>query len=119
MRALLKFLVFAPITLLILAVSLANRQTVTISLDPTSGGDGALPQFPAPLYIVILSSVMVGVILGGFSTWIRQGRHRSAARAARSETLDLRSENATLRGQIADLKSTSQNSSLPAVRSVA
>jgi uncharacterized integral membrane protein len=119
MRALLKFLVLAPITLLILAFSLANRQLVTIVLDPFGDGDGVLPQFPAPLYVVVLASVMCGVILGGVSTWMRQGRHRSAVREARSKTADLLAENETLRGQVATLKSASPRSSLPASRSAA
>jgi uncharacterized integral membrane protein len=118
MRALLKILILAPIALLILAISLANRHLVTISLDPIGAGDGALPQFPIPLYIVLLASVMIGVILGGFSTWVGQSRLRSAARSARNETSDLRAENEMLRGQIAALKPTSSSASLSVVRSV-
>jgi hypothetical protein len=48
--------------------------------------------FAAPLYIVVFASIILGVILGGFASWVAQGRHRRAARYARNEASRLREE---------------------------
>ncbi len=86
MRRFLKFLVLAPVALLFLAFALANRQNVTVSFDPFNSGDIPSPQLVMPLFILLIAATMFGVVLGGFATWVRQGRFRKAARAARAAT---------------------------------
>jgi len=103
MRNLLKFLVIAPIALLILAFALANRHNVTISFDPFSGGDIPSPQIELPLFIALIAATMVGVIMGSVATWFGQGRFRGDLRRAKAKTEDLRVENAALRSQLAAL----------------
>jgi uncharacterized integral membrane protein len=104
MRNLAKFLIIAPLALIFLAFALANRQNVVVSFDPFNGGDIPSPQIVLPLFIVLIGATMVGVLLGGIATWLRQGRFRKAAREAKSEIEVLRGENESLRAQIKSLQ---------------
>ncbi len=105
MRNFFKFLAIAPLALLLLAFALANRHNVVVSFDPFNTGDIPSPQIELPLFLVLIGAVAIGVILGWASTWLEQGRHRKAARIARTRVEDLRDENESLRKQIAQLKS--------------
>lgn len=97
MTRFLKLLLLAPVVLAILAVALANRQLVTIYVDPFAPVEGrGAPQFAAPLYLALLVSVMVGVVIGGVATWVEQGKHRRAARRAIAEARRLTAESARL-----------------------
>lgn len=86
MLKLLKLLVYIPVAVLLIAFAVANHEFVTVSLDPFSNRADAALSFDAPMFVVIIVSVMVGVIAGGLVVWIGQGRHRRAARQLRGET---------------------------------
>ena len=45
-----------------------------------------------PLFVLIFVFLIAGVLLGGFAAWLRQGRHRRASRALRSDLAGLRRE---------------------------
>lgn len=113
MRAFFRLLVFAPFALVLLGFSLANRQSVTVFIEPMNVADGAWPNFTLPLYLLVLGAMMVGVVIGGSSTWLRQGRHRKAAREAFRKTAALKAENDALRSQSAP----NPGSGLPVSRS--
>jgi uncharacterized integral membrane protein len=85
MMRFLKFLLLVPIVAAAVLVALGNRQIVTLHLHPFQ--DIELPEstLDVPLYLVMLAAVMIGVVIGGFATWLEQGRHRVAARRARAE----------------------------------
>jgi uncharacterized integral membrane protein len=114
MRALFRGLILLPVFLLLLAFSLANRHSVTISIDPFNDGDAAALTYSIPIYVFFLGSVMLGVLIGGLTTWMRQGRFRKAAREASRKSAVLKSENDKLRKQASDLGATT---ALPAPRS--
>jgi uncharacterized integral membrane protein len=113
MRAFFRLLVIAPFALLLLGFSLANRQSITVFTEPFNVADGAWPTFTLPLYLLVLAAMMVGVVIGGSSTWLRQGRHRKAAREAFRKSAALKAENDVLRNQSAG----SSGSGLPVSRS--
>ncbi len=94
---LLKWIVITPLALIGLAFAVANRHETTVSLDPF-GGDISTP--PVPLFILLFITLLFGVILGGFVTWVSQGRNRRAARLARSEAEKWRGEADSLRTQL-------------------
>ncbi len=114
MRGFLKLLVLAPLALILLAFFMANRQTVILHFDPIPGGDLPAPQMVAPLYMVMIGAIMVGVIFGWISTWLGQGRHRKALRATKAQLESLRRENEALRAQNTELR-LSPNSSTAVV----
>jgi uncharacterized integral membrane protein len=91
MKRVLEVLILLPLAVIGLALAVANRHAVTVSFDPfTSTSAGAVE---APLFVVLIAALIVGVLLGGFFTWLSQGKHRRALR-------EIRAEAAKLRGQI-------------------
>lgn len=92
MLRLLKYLITIPVAIVILMFLFANRQWVTVSFDPFENGGAPAFALPSPLYLVIVVSVMIGVVAGGFSTWLSQGRNRRALRKTKSEAAKLRTE---------------------------
>jgi uncharacterized integral membrane protein len=93
--------ILIPLTLVILAFALANREIVTLSFDPF---DAANPAFAAklPLFILIFGLVILGVVIGGVASWRRQSKWRRAARRLDSDVRDLHAENVALRRRLAE-----------------
>ena len=100
MKRILILIALAPVALALLLFAIANRQFVSVSLDPFANDTPAIA-FTAPLFIVLLVSGMVGVMVGGFASWVTQGKHRRAARMARSDAAQARSEVDALKGRLA------------------
>lgn len=89
MKRFLGLLLLLPISIVILAICIANRRSVTISLDPFSPDTPALA-FEAPLFTIAFIGIFLGILIGGILTWIGQGRHRKAARENRWEAAKYR-----------------------------
>ncbi len=87
---LLTFLVLLPLALLLVVFSVLNRAPVTLSMDVF----GTSPQLAlqAPLFVVVLTALIVGVVLGGIGTFMTQARHRRRASRQASEVERLRHE---------------------------
>ena len=115
MTTVLKWLIVIPLALTAVAFAVANRQGVTVSFDPFSSD---VPAFAlsGPLFVVVILVVVTGVLIGGVATWLGQGRYRRAARIARREADDLRTEVARLKADL-DIASrrTNDNASYPAL----
>jgi uncharacterized integral membrane protein len=93
LRTLLTAVVLVPLGLLILLFAVANRQWISVSLDPFPAHEPALA-VSLPVFFVILLAVMAGVMIGGAATWLSQAkwrraarRHQAALRRALSETV--------------------------------
>jgi hypothetical protein len=101
MTTLLKWLVLTPLAFALALLAFLNRQAVPVILDPT----GAIPwlRFETPLFAVMLVCGALGVVAGGLATWFSQGRHRRAARVARSEASRLADEMRRTREQAPSL----------------
>jgi uncharacterized integral membrane protein len=97
MKNFLKFIVWAPIAILLLAFAFANRHIVTVYFDPFAEGDIPAFAITAPLFLILVLAIMVGVLAGGAATWLSQGKYRKAARHYRAEAERLRSEAETLK----------------------
>jgi uncharacterized integral membrane protein len=95
-RKIVRALVLIPLAIIIVALAVANRQAVVVSLDPF---DRTHPAFSValPLYLLIFLLVIVGVVIGGIAAWLRQGRWRSRARSAESQVRELKEENELLK----------------------
>ena len=92
--------VVVPLGLLLVVFAVANRQAVTVSLDPFGADAGALSA-TMPLFLLILALLGIGVLFGGMTTWINQGKWRRAARRAQAEARALRIDHETLKMEIA------------------
>jgi uncharacterized integral membrane protein len=101
MRLLFRIFVVLPIALLLLLFALANRHLVTVSFDPFPGNDIQGPQITAPLFVALTLAGILGMFAGGFAVWLRQGRWRRAAKAARNEADIARGEADRLRADLA------------------
>jgi len=88
----LKLLLIAPFAILLLIFAYANRHIVTVSFDPLASGETPIYSIQAPLFLVLILTIMAGVVAGGVATWFGQGKHRRAARMYRAEADGLRIE---------------------------
>ncbi len=84
MTRFLKSLIFIPLAIVMVVLAVANRQDVTLSLDPFSSEQPAL-LVTAPLFWFLFAAVALGVAIGGVAAWTRQGKWRKEARAKRRE----------------------------------
>lgn len=99
MKSVLRILVFVPLALIILFFSMANRAMVKIGVDPFSANPAEAPYVEAPMYLVVLASIAIGVLAGGVSSWLGHLPVRRAAKVARAEARKTRLEIEKLRQQ--------------------
>lgn len=102
-RNIIAALILAPLAALIVAFAVANRQRVSISLDPfASGQDAAFTTRPVPLFLVLFGVLILGVIIGGVAGWLRHGGYKRTAKRLDREVVRLRAElDARKRGAVA------------------
>ncbi|GGF85486.1 hypothetical protein GCM10007301_51720 [Azorhizobium oxalatiphilum] len=122
MGRILSVLIGLPVSILLVALAVANRRPVTLSLDPFSPDSPAL-SVTVPLFSIVFGGVILGLIIGGLYTWLRQGRHRKQARQAKRDLNRLKAANEAaptvtgpLPGSALALGSSSRGASLPARR---
>ncbi len=108
MKSFLKLLLLAPVAVVIIAFAIGNRHSVKVVADPTAMVFAPL-HVEAPLYLVVLVSLMVGTIVGGVAAWMKQGKYRKAARTARADSKKLEAETERLRSQVSTLAATENN----------
>ncbi len=89
LRKVLAALIVVPLAIVIIAFAVANRQVVTVSLDPFNSAAPAAA-LTLPLFALIIAMLIVGVIVGGAAAWLRQGRWRRSARRLEREMTALR-----------------------------
>lgn len=99
-RKLVSIFVVLPLGLLFVVFAVANRQTVTVSLDPLGSANPSLSA-TLPMFVMVLVVLAAGVLAGGIATWLRQGRWRRTARRLEAEARALRAECASLRSELA------------------
>lgn len=86
----LSLIILVPLAVVLVVFSVANRQSIPVSLDPI----GSMPQlaFQAPLFILLMGSVIIGVVLGGIGTWLTQSHYRRKSWKRKYEVEKLRRE---------------------------
>ena len=99
MRTVFRIIFFVPLALIILFFAMANRMPVQIGLDPFLAPGETGPSFEAPLFLVVLASMALGVLAGGASTWVSHLPVRRAAKVARAEVKKTKVEIDKLRQQ--------------------
>jgi len=86
----LSFIILVPLAILLVVFCVANREAISVSLDPI----GTLPQlaFQAPLFVLLIGSLIAGLLLGGLGTWMTQSHYRAKSARRRREVENLRHE---------------------------
>ncbi len=83
-RKLVTALMLILLALVLVSFAVANRQIVTVSLDPFDQANPALV-VSQPVYLVVLVVLIAGVMIGGCAAWLRQARWRGRARRAEAQ----------------------------------
>jgi uncharacterized integral membrane protein len=97
LRRLVAAVILVPLAVVIIALAVANRLTVTVSFDPFSPNEPAA-SVALPLFVPIFAALIIGVVIGGLASWLRQGKWRGAARRFERELHHLRDKVAALEG---------------------
>ena len=97
LRKIVAAIVLVPLAVVILAFAVANRGAVTVSFDPFSADDPAAT-ISLPLFALVILLLIIGVVIGGLASWLRQGKWRGAARRFERELHVLRGKLAAHEG---------------------
>ncbi|MEP1208628.1 MAG: LapA family protein [Rhizobiaceae bacterium] len=116
MKRIAALLVFLPIGIVVVALAVANRQVVSVSIPPQIG-DAPLYSFSMPLFALLFATLFVGMVIGSFATWITQGKHRKEARVQKLEATkqSFEAQKQAEMAQAADHKSTEEQKALGAL----
>lgn len=80
-----KNLILLAIAVVLVPLSVANRHTVSLSLNPFDPQDPRLMVADVPLFWIIFACLGIGIVIGGIGAWAKQGRWRKEARVKRRE----------------------------------
>lgn len=86
-------LILIPVAVVLIALTVANRDIAAFTLDPFNPGNPALT-FQAPLFVFLYLSLLIGLVLGGAATWFTQRKHRKRARSYSKQVSALAKSNA-------------------------
>lgn len=100
LRRIVNWLVLLPVAIVAIALAVANRGPMTVSLDPFSREAPAFV-LTLPVYVVILLALTAGVVLGGVAVWLKQGTYRKRCRRAEGQLDVARAEAERLRAELA------------------
>jgi uncharacterized integral membrane protein len=99
-RKIVTALIVVPLAAVIIVFAVANRQSVTVSFDAFSSTS---PAYAAtlPLFVIIFTVLIVGVLVGGIAAWIGQAKWRRLARRRDDDARVLQQELETIRRRFA------------------
>ena len=110
-KKIVNLVVFVPLGILLIVLSVANRQSVTLALNPFNPQDSVL-SLTAPFFLFLILTLILGMAIGSAVTWWTQGRYRKQARVEAREAIKWQTE---ADRQKAGVPATTSN--LPAARS--
>ncbi|MEM7290713.1 MAG: LapA family protein [Pseudomonadota bacterium] len=90
-----------PLAIILVLLSVANRQLTQFSLDPLNADSPALA-FELPLFVLLFMALILGMVIGSCLTWMTQGKHRRALREKSYEANQLEREVAAGKKSSAD-----------------
>jgi hypothetical protein len=91
LRKIAAVVILVPLGMVLVAFAVANRNAVTVSLDPFSKAEPAVA-VTLPLYQLVFAILILGVVVGGVATWLGQGGWRRLARRLERDLAALRTE---------------------------
>lgn len=112
-RKLILAVVVIPLGLILIALAVVNRRPAELVLDPFgSGGDGLMVE--APFFLFLLCAFALGLLVGGFASWLNQGRWRKTAREEARDARDWRRQADRLERELESANASQQHPQLPA-----
>jgi len=78
--------IFVPLGIVLIVLAVANRQVVTLALNPFRPEDGLL-SVSAPFFLFLFVALILGMAIGSAVTWWTQGRYRKQARTEAKEAV--------------------------------
>lgn len=78
------FLLALPAAFLLVTLAVINRHSVRFVLDPFHVDDPALA-LELPFYAYLFGTLLIGIVIGGISTWLGQASWRRMARRRAAE----------------------------------
>ena len=91
LRRIFNVLILIPLAIVLVALTVANRTVVPLSIDVFNPGNPALT-YNAPLFVWLFLAAGIGVLAGGVGAWFAQGKHRKQERTYKKEAQKLRYE---------------------------
>ncbi len=85
-KKIINLIILLPLAIILVILCVANRQAVTLALNPFRPEDVVL-SFTAPFFVFLFLAVMFGMVLGSSATWFAQGKHRKRARIEAREAI--------------------------------
>lgn len=85
-KKILSLVVFIPLGVLLIVLAVANRQTVTLALNPFRPDDSVLA-LSGPFFLFLLLALIAGMVIGSAATWWSQGKYRKQARIEAREAV--------------------------------
>jgi uncharacterized integral membrane protein len=96
-KRILSLVVFVPLGIILIVLAVANRQPITLALNPFAPQDSVL-SVTAPFFLFIFVTLIVGMGIGAGVTWWKQGRYRRQARVEAREAVKWQSEHKAIAG---------------------
>ncbi|MES0825904.1 lipopolysaccharide assembly protein LapA domain-containing protein [Ruegeria sp. SCP11] len=89
-----RYAFLAILGIVLISVSLANRESVELTLMPEPFAElvGFNLSTSLPLFVVVLGGVVAGLIIGFLWEWLREHKHRRDASVKKSEVRKLERE---------------------------
>ncbi|WP_180901023.1 LapA family protein [Martelella soudanensis] len=111
-RKLINILILAPVGVVLIVLCVANRQSVSMALNPFNADDKVL-SVSAPFFVYIFAAFILGLIFGSLATWFSQRKYRKTAKAKRREAAEWRAEADRQKTRPAELPQTRPLDRLP------
>jgi uncharacterized integral membrane protein len=90
-KKIVNLLILLPLGVILIIFCVANRQAVTLALNPFRPDDRVL-SLNAPLFVLLFAALIVGMVVGAAVTWVSQGKHRRRARVQSREAVRWQTE---------------------------
>ena len=82
-RYIVGWVVLVPLCLVLIVFALANRQLVVVNFNPLVPSESlTTPGVGVPLFLVLFTVLLMGVVLGGIATWFAQSQLATGGRTA-------------------------------------
>lgn len=113
MKKILRWLIWVPLVVIIAVFLIANRQPVSISLDPMTIDNPAIATPALPLWLWLSLSLLTGFFVGAFGMW-NSGRAKRVR--AKAQNRELKSLKRDLASPTQKAATATQSSDLPTLQ---